>query len=254
MKKKDWQALVDHICRESVAPRLERILDRLHPLELKHEMPIQSLIRAMKTIRYIESEIRDDQDLTEIFSAKHLNRLLHDLIHGLRVVDRWIVQTGIADEIRQYHSEIVDRMEAADFPEIDVQLLRDLGYDSPEQELVLMVRRSKKLDAKFSASNSNDRWHLDFSHSIESSIEILESRCKNKDGEESIAPTKQKRKWLKGLGAICKGSAFTIVDATLLGGFWNGIVPPHMASVGAVVSITTGLGDILSGAGDLRGE
>jgi hypothetical protein len=210
----------------------------------------------MKTIRYIESQFHDDQDLTEVFSQQHLDQLLYDLIHGLMIVDLWIVRTGIADEIQQYHSEIVERMEASDFPEIDLKLLRDLGYDTPEQELVLMVRRSKKLDAKFTASDSSDRWRLDFSHSVESSIEILESRLKNKNELESVAPTqsKQKRKWLKGLGAICKGSAFTIVDATLLGGLWNGIVPPHMASVGAVVSITTGLGDILSGAGDLRGE
>ena len=246
--------LVDHICRESVAPQLERIFARLHPLEVRHEVPLYRLIRTMKTIRYIDSVLRDDQDVTEVFSAQHLNQTLRDLVNGLRVVDHWIVQTGIADEVQRYYSEIVDRMEASDFPEIDVQLLRELGYETPQQELILMIRRSKKLDKEFSSPNLNDRRQPDLSRSIEEAIEILEARCTAEDDRESMGPTRPKRKWLKGLGAICKGSAFAIVDATLLGGFWNGVVPAHMASVGALVSISTGLGEILSGAGDLRGE
>lgn len=251
MKKKEWQALVDHICRNSVAPHLERILT--HHLDLRHKDPVRRLIRAMKTIRYIQSEVSDHEKLTDVFSQDHLDRLLHDLIYGLGVIERWIVDTGIADEIQRFHNEIVERMDVDDFPEIDVQLLRDLGFDTPELELTLMIRQSKKIDARLSASNSNDSWDLNFSRSVTNSIEILKCRAEQSKKEDEDKP-KPKTKWLKGLGSICKGTAFTIVDSTLLGGMWTGIVPPHMASVGAIVSITTGLGDILSGAGDLRGE
>ncbi|MEM6978423.1 MAG: hypothetical protein AAF539_02065 [Planctomycetota bacterium] len=207
----------------------------------------------MKTIRYIESSLREDQDLTDVFSNEHLDRLLYDLLAGLRTVDRLVVQTGIADEIQNHYESIVERLEQTDFPEADVQLLRDLGFETPEKELVLMIHQAKR-PCRVS-DRPNDGPSLDYSHAVRTSIETLEGRHRLKNsGEDTQKAEKPKRKGLKGLGPICKGSAITIVDVGLLGGFWNGGGPAEAIRVGATVSIAAGLNDILRGAGELRGE
>jgi hypothetical protein len=255
MKKSEWQSLVQHICDRSIRPHIEQILHRMHPLDhnYKYKVLIDRLVRAMQTIRYIETNIGDDEDLNNIFTHQHLTQLLLDLLEGLRTVKRLMLDTGIADEIYELHADIVERMDVDDFPDEDLNLMRRLGYNSPEDELLLIVRHSKRVDERMRVRNSNDRYHLDYSQSVTTAIEILECRQKNlKPKDEEPPEKKPNRKWLKGLGAICSGSALTIVDATLLGGLWT--VPAHMASVGAVVSITAGLDKIASGAGDLRGE
>ncbi len=46
----------------------------------------------------------------------------------------------------------------------------------------------------------------------------------------------------------------TIVDTTLIAGMWTIPLPLETKTVGAIVSITSGIGSILTGYGELRGE
>ena len=59
---------------------------------------------------------------------------------------------------------------------------------------------------------------------------------------------------LKGLGGIFRGALLTIVDATLILGLRGIPLPSENKTGGAEGSITTGIGSILTGCGELRGE
>jgi hypothetical protein len=179
---------------------------------------------------------------------------------GLTFVQDTVVTTGVADEIQRYHSVIVAKMSVGDFPAIDVQLLNSMGFDA-DRELAMLIEQSKSLNAivQTSATLTLGNQSLTFSRSVKTCLAIIRERRDDLEERED-RPAKRrsspttKRKWLKGLGSICKGTGLTVVDVTLLGGFWAGLVPDAAALVGGVASVTTGLGDIMSGSGDLRGE
>ena len=64
----------------------------------------------------------------------------------------------------------------------------------------------------------------------------------------------RRRKVFKGVGGIAQGALLTAVDVSLLAGWWALPLGPETAKVGSVVSIVTGIGTIMAGVGDLRGE
>jgi len=65
---------------------------------------------------------------------------------------------------------------------------------------------------------------------------------------------KKSRRWFKGLGKIGQGAALSIANAALAVGVIHFPVSPETQTWGALASVATGIGTILSGVGDLRGE
>jgi len=248
MTKDEWRQLVAHIFRQSIAPRLvRRRLRRFHPFEFFEEYPwdLERLTRAMKAVRFIEDYFDDEDELSEAVTLQFLSNTLDSLADGLKWTDRFVAETKVADAIQSHFDVIVDGMDASDLPDEDFEILRFSGSHDPRSELSLLVDRIKR------EKEAVVRRHGEagFSASIR---EVRERVVKRK--EELTSNQAVKKRPFKGLGGIFQGVMLTIVNSTLVIGMWPVPLPVETKTVGAVVSITSGIGSILTGYGEWRGE
>jgi hypothetical protein len=65
---------------------------------------------------------------------------------------------------------------------------------------------------------------------------------------------KKPRRWFKALGQIAQGTAISIANVALAIGALKFPVSPETQTWGAMASVATGIGTVLSGVGDLRNE
>ena len=251
MTKEEWNELVKGICNQKVKPKLRKIHRKYHPFEQFENFPFRDrgIYKASRTIKFIDENFDDEDDLTNVFNKEYLDNTLDNLRRGVVHNNRLVVKTGISDVVEEFWDEIVDGMEISDIPEADFQALREAGSYDPKSEIhVSMVRiKKRKKSIRCNSKESSLRYSLEKSEStIERKKEVL------KECNSNNPPTK--RKIFKGLGGICRGAILTGVDIGLLAGFWPVPLSPDTTTVGAVASITTGIGDIMIAVGELRGE
>jgi hypothetical protein len=250
MNKEEWRELVKHIYYQSIEPKIRQHRKHFHPFHMVEDFPfgVERLMRAMRTLRFIEANFDEDEDLTQYFKPEALQRVLDDLSDGLRLNNQFIVDTGIADMIEEYFDEIVDGMDPEDLPEQDFEALRRGGSQNPKQEIHLsMIRLKRKKEIIIRQSDKGS-----ITYTIKNSVEQVSKRKQRIEKANSNNPPK--KKIFKGLSSICKGALLTVVDVSLVTGMWPLGLSVETTTVGAVVSMTTGVGDILSGVGELRGE
>lgn len=249
MNKDEWKELVDGICNQQIIPKLRKIRRKFLHLDCCDRFPFRDngLYRASRTIRYIDENFDDDDDLTNVFKEEFLYETLDRVRNGVEDSNRLVLDTGIVDVVEEFYDEIVDGMEVSDIPDIDFSALREAGSKDPKSEiLVTMVRMKKRLKARFSYNDKG----IDIKYSLKESSEIIIRRKEERNSTER--PTK--RKIFKGLGGICRGAILTGVDIGLLVGLWPVPLSPDTTTVGGVTSIVTGIGDIMIAVGELRGE
>ncbi len=252
MTKDEWRRLVGHIYNRSISPAFARRVRRLDPFEFFERYPwgVNRLTRAAQALRFIEDYFDDDDDLTKSLTPSFLTELLDSLAEGLRWNERLVVETGVSDAIQSHFAEIVDGMDADDMPEEDLSVMRLSGAADPREELSLLVERVKREKELILKRHSEGG----FSLSLRTTRERVEEKKKGVPSGRESDEEGPKKRWLKGLGGIFQGAMLTIVDATLVAGVWTVPVPLETKTVGAVVSMTSGIGSILTGLGDLRGE
>ena len=129
-------------------------------------------------------------------------------------------------------------------PPQEVDVMRQLGSSEPEAELSALVYIVKsKSKSKYSCND------LKVSRQLESLEQKLEELKKNSD-----KPPKKSRRWFKGLGQIAQGSALSIANISLAMGAISIPIAAETAGWGAIVSSITGVGMVLNGVGEFRGE
>lgn len=251
MTKEEWKEMVKEIYYQSIEPKFRRRLKHFHPFEFYEKYPydIHRIIKAIRVLKFIDENFDDDDDLTTAFNKDYLHNLLNDLESGLSLNNRLVVETGVVDVIEEYFDEITSYMDVDDLPEQDLEALRQAGSRNPKAELQLSMLRIKHKKEIIIKRKSN--------HSLRYTVKDSKEIISNKQSEikESNSNQPPKRKIFKGIGSIAKGALLTTVDATLMVGIWAPLpLSVEATTVGAVVSITTGLGDILNGVGEIRGE
>jgi len=160
----------------------------------------------------------------------------------------FVLNSGIDDVIEEFFDEIADGMEVSDMPEQDFQALLEAGSQNPKSEIQLTMVRIKKRKKRiyFNNKESSIRYSLKESERI-----VIKRKEEIKECNSNNPPRK---KIFKGLGGICRGAILTGVDIALMAGWWPIPLSPDTTTVGSVVSLTTGIGDIMIAIGELRGE
>jgi hypothetical protein len=250
MTKEEWRQLVKEIYYQSIEPKFRRHMKHFHPFELYERYPydVQRIIKALRVIRFINENFDDEDDLTNAFTKEYLESVFNDLENGISLNNRLILDTEIVPIIEEFFDEICSLMEADDLPEQDYEALRQSGSRDPKSEIqlsILKIKHKREIIVKRNKERS-------LYYRVKESKEIVkEKKSRIKESNSNQPP---KRKIFKGIGSIAKGTLLTTVDATLIAGVWSLPLSTETTSVGAVVSITTGLGDIFNGVGEIRGE
>ncbi len=257
MKKSKWRELIRDIYQQEIASKLYRMHRHLEPFEYKYSY--ERLYEASRTIRYAEQIREENFDVTEAISRSHLRKAVEGLCYAHHQVnEQALLETGIVESLEVHMVEILSELEVSDLPREDIEALRRAGSVDPKGELRLRIRRirshyqmtARKFDNRNLTSSVREAsQHLDRKLQELEEPEQSNLRLSEKAPEEHI-----KRKWFKGLGSLCRGTVLTAVDVSLLAGWWNLPLSPDTTVIGSVASIVTGLGDIVIGVGEFRGE
>ena len=242
MTKEEWNKLVRDICNQKIKPKLRKIHRKYHPFEWVESFHFhdRGIYKATRTIKFIDDNFDDEDDLTRVFNKEFLDNTLDSIRWGAEHNNRLVLKTGISDVVEEFWEEIVDGMDISDIPEADFEALKEAGSTDPKGEIhVSMVRiKKRKKSIRYNSKESSVRYSLKKSETvIERKKEVL------KECNSNNPPTK--RKIFKGLGGICRGAILTGVDIGLIAGLWPVPLSPDTKTVGAVASITTGIGDIM---------
>jgi hypothetical protein len=132
-----------------------------------------------------------------------------------------------------------------------------MGSPNPDVELRALVLRAKARRERLRQNSRELAVLQQLKHAekrlTDAQEEFEKCRKVQEEGESEQRVTKSRR-WFKSLGQIAQGAALTIADVALAVGALKFPVSPETQTWGAVASVSTGVGTILGGVGDLRNE
>jgi hypothetical protein len=149
-------------------------------------------------------------------------------------------QGGFDDAIDAFGPEILDGLMPEHLPSFDDEILRAAGGPDVEIDRRALVRLAKARLAR-AIGSSND---LPVANRVERALSPADT---------SERP-ETSRKWSRGLGQVGQGAALSIANVAVAVGTLHFPVPVETKTWGSVVSVVTGIGTILNGVGELRGE
>ena len=252
---KDYEEFVKYVFHEHIEKRLSRIRrDWGHHLD--REYFLASLLRATRNVRFIRDYAERDEDIRESFMPEFLKGTVRQIRYGVEMNNRFTVDTGIADVIQDYFGEIVDGIDVDYFPKEDMDVLQQSGSTDPRRDITAFVYLIKSRKEQFLRDGKEVRFSGVLVETVKR-IERIEMSLPEEPPTPNEPATKQptvKCAIFKGLGSIAQGTLMTATNLTLAAGLWSIPLPVETTSLGAVVSATTGIGTILTGIGELRGE
>jgi len=183
-------------------------------------------------------------------------RVISDTRYGLSFSNRVTEEGGFLDAYEAHEFEILQGLQPHHLPAEDKEILRDMGSINPDAELRGLVYLAKARAVKV------ERQHREISSRQElknCEQELDQAEQKFRKGIEMKEPElnqmpKKSRRWFKGVGQIAQGSALSIANVALAIGVLHLPVSAETQTWGAIASVTTGIGTVLNGVGDLRNE
>jgi hypothetical protein len=170
MTKDEWKDLVKGICNQKILPKLRQIHRKYHPFEFHERFQFgdRGIYKSSRTIRFIEDNFEDDDDLSRVFNKEYLGNTLDNLRWGVESSNRLVLKTGISDVIEEFFEEIVDGMEISDIPDVDFDALREAGSQDPKSEILISMIRTKKLKKtiRYNSNESTMRYSLQESEKV----------------------------------------------------------------------------------------
>ena len=139
---------------------------------------------------------------------------------------------------------------------MDQEVIRDTGSSDAEAELAELVYRARayRNRAERMAQEVSPRQQLRHVAEQVARIQKEFEEFSASQTEQPPEPPKKSRPWFKGLGQIGQGAALSIANVALAVGVIQFPVSPETQPWGALASVATGIGTVLTGVGELRNE
>jgi hypothetical protein len=254
----EYREFLTFLFERYVRPRIPRIRHRFHHHMMEEwYYHLDQAARAAHVLRFIESYCDDDDDVYRTFTAERLARAVSDARYAFDFSNRTIEEAGFLDAFEAHAKQILDHLQPSHLPDAEKEVLKDMGSLNPEVEIRALVFEAKaswkRVEQKTMEISVRQQLRNAEQRLKEAEHEFEERKSEEKEGLPKEA-AKKSRRWFKGLGQIAQGSAFSIADVALAVGALKFPVSPETQTWGAVASVSTGIGAILSGIGDLRSE
>jgi hypothetical protein len=217
-------------------------------------------VRSAQMLRFVENHFRDDEDVYRTFTGDSLVGAAFETRYSFEFSNRVADEAGFFDAFDAYAREIAAGLAAVDLPDADRDLLRDMGSPNPEVELRSLAHRAKSW-------LETDEMHFrevrilkrlqQVEKRLETETDEFKAYVESKKKEQEVTSKqvgRKPRRWFKALGQIGQGAALSIADVAMAIGTLHLPVSPETRTWGAIASVTTGIGTVLSGVGDLRSE
>jgi len=258
MTNDEYLEFLDFLFTKYVRPRIPHVRHRFHHhLEDEWNYHLDQVQRAAQVLRYIDSYCIDDKDVYRTFTEEKLLSTVADARYSLEFSNRAAKEAGFIDIFEEYSREILAGLHPNHLPGVDKEVLTQMGSLNPDVEIRILVQRAKT----WRASSDQVLRSGTVSHQLRSVVEqlekdhkVLQEASKEIGQAETNVQPKKSRRWFKGLGQLCQGTALTVANIALAIGVIQFPVTPETQTWGAVASASTGIATILNGIGDLRNE
>jgi hypothetical protein len=258
MTENEYREFLTFLFERYIRPRIARVRHR-YARHFEDEMSyhLDQAVRSVRVFRFVESYCDNDDDVYETFTLERLSSAVSETRYSLEFANRLVDDAGFLDACESHAREIADGLEAAYLPDADKDVLREMGSVNPEVELRTLVFLAKILMQRNDSKSHNAGLRQQLRYADERSKEWaaeFEKYVKaKKEGSAEDVP-KKTRRWFKGLGQIGLGAALSIENVALAIGTLHLPVSPETQTWGAITSVTTGVGTIVNGIGELRNE
>lgn len=260
MTESEYSDFLTFLFERYVRPRIGSVRHRHHDKYTREEefhYFLDHAVRAGKVFKFIESYCFADSWIYSTLTTEGLKWAISETRNSLEFSNYVAEEAGFLDAFEAHEREIASHLDASHLPVIDKEVLQEMGSVNADQELRSLVFIAKTYLERRELQSRELTVRQELRH-IESLISEAEAEFErdvepNKNQGALESPRKSRR-WFKGLGQIGQGAALTIANVALAIGTLNLPVSPETQTWGAIASVTTGIGTILSGAGDLRGE
>ena len=246
----EYKKFMAYLYNEYVRNRLEfqhrRLSEDFHAREMRWDW-WEELTQASRAVRRI-TRIPEDR-FTSSLESKNLP---FEVLRGLVISNRAVQDAGFLDVFDDYYMEIVEGMKIEDMPAQELEVLRRLGSEDPETELTALIY----LVRSRSRSSRQLGYNIRVSNHLQEAEKILEHHWREiaKLRETNKKQLVKSRRWFKGLGQIAQGSALSVANVWLAIGTSPFPVAVETATWGSLVSSVTGVGMVLNGIDEWRGE
>lgn len=255
MDEKEYEKFMTYLYNEYVRPRRTRFWRHFRHFDEWHYPLVRELERlrnASNLIRFINRNCPDEDEIYRTITLERIKRLPYEVSNGVSLNNRLTEESGFLDAFDGHYDEIVEGMKLEHMPRQEIDIMRDFGSEDPEAELsalMYIVKSRRKAIKSFNqeVTISNQL------RQIEEHLDYQRKQMEELEDKEEKPPKKSKR-WFKGLGQIAQGSALSIANIGLAMGVLSFPVAAETAGWGALVSSITGVGMMLNGVGEFRGE
>jgi hypothetical protein len=230
------------------------------------EYRLSRLAETDATLRLIAAT----PDVYHTFRAEALARLIQETARGVEMNSGDLSELGVMDTLDSEYWTLAAGMRPEHLPEEEAALLRSYGFPALADSLPGLVYFARAHAEESAARQREIRPSIEMrnltkrlkeaadDHQRLSEIEEELAALKRAQKEDSAPPKqltdeanakKKPHRWWKGLGQVVSGAAISLADTAFVAG-------PHavVAAPAFLVSVTAGIGTIMQGAGDLRGE
>jgi len=269
-----YEAYAKYLYERDIAPVVatHRPNSKRHPLEWydEFEYPLSRLSRSEGTLRLIAVT----PDVYETFRPQALEGVIRDASMGVGANNRMLSELGFAETLDSEYPTLARGMRPEHLPPEEAELLRRFGFPEVADNLpgiLYVVReharttvdRFQEVPPTQEMRNLVERLDQaarDHSRLAEIEEELVVLRRSDEQQQQSpgvqrladeAESRKKPRRWWKGLGQIVQGVGISLGDAAVAVGFGTAGVAPAW---GALISVTVGVGTVMGGVGDLRGE
>ena len=258
MNKSEYREFLSFLFERYVRPRIARVRHRYrHHFEDELSYHLDQAIRSAQVLRFVESYCHDDEEVYRTFTLERLKSAVSETRYSFDFSNRLADEAGFIEAIESHMREIADGLGAGYLPDADKDVLRETGSPNPEVELRSLVYRTKAWLERGDRRESelSLRQELRYAEEkLKDADDSFDKLVKAKKEETSEEVPKKTRRWFKGLGQVAQGATFSIANVALAIGTLKLPVSPETQTWGAMASVATGIGTVLSGIGDLRNE
>jgi hypothetical protein len=254
VNEKEYKKFMVYLYNEYVRPGSRTFRTRFHHehWELQWGWKWERLVSASNLLRYINHQCRGEDEIYHTITRERIAQLPYEIRYGARMNRRMLEDSGFMEAIDAYYDEIVGGMKLEHMPPQEIEVMRELGSSEPEAELSALIYIVKSRCKSKHSYNQEVKVSNQLKN-LEDKLEQQEKELKELKDDAEIQPKKSKR-WFKGLGQIAHGSALSIANIGLAMGAITIPVASETAGWGAIVSSITGVGMVLNGVGEFRGE
>ena len=257
MTDDEYREFLAILVRRHVQPRLPRLRRRFHHHMMEEwSYHLDQAERSARVLRFIEQNCDDGDDVYSTITPARVARAVSETKHSLDFSNRTLEESGFLDAYEPHMREILDGLRPEHLPQVDREVVRETGSPDADAELAELVyrARARRLWAERMSQEVPAREQLRHVSERVARIEKEFEEYNAKSEDEPREPPKKPRRWCKGLGQIGQGAALSIANVALAVGVIHFPVSPETQTWGALASVATGIGTVLTGVGDLRNE